>query len=157
MNDLDVENLLRGLPPAAPSSALRTRVEHELDLDAQWLRPALKRRAPQRWLAPMGWGALGAAAAAVVMSVLPQQPGAAPAATVAAAPTPPAIFPVTTIREVVDAKADGIRYNSQSHLPEQHVRLMSVERRAWIDPRDGAEITVETPREQSVVLPVNFQ
>jgi hypothetical protein len=34
-----------------------------------------------------------------------------------------------------------------------------VERRAWIDPTDGAEIMVEIPKADGgqVVLPVNFQ
>jgi len=32
-----------------------------------------------------------------------------------------------------------------------------MERHAWIDPRDGAHIVLEQPREDSVVLPVSFQ
>ena len=46
--------------------------------------------------------------------------------------------------------------SNQQTLP---VRVWSVERRAWIDPEDGAEIMVEIPRPEAsqVVLPVNFQ
>jgi hypothetical protein len=57
----------------------------------------------------------------------------------------------------MEAQDEGIQYNDVSRLPEQHVRLVSMERRAWIDPRDGAKIIVEMPREESVVLPVSFQ
>jgi hypothetical protein len=57
----------------------------------------------------------------------------------------------------MEAQNEGIQYNDVSRLPEQHVRLVSMERHAWIDPRDGAQITVEVPREDSVVLPVSFQ
>jgi hypothetical protein len=57
----------------------------------------------------------------------------------------------------MEAQDQGIQYNDVSRLPEQHVRLLSMERHAWIDPRDGAKITVEMPHEQSVVLPVSFQ
>jgi hypothetical protein len=37
------------------------------------------------------------------------------------------------------------------------MRVRSVERHQWIDPRDGAEYTVEVPQVESVALPVKFQ
>jgi hypothetical protein len=67
------------------------------------------------------------------------------------------IMPVSIIREVMNAENQGIQYNATSRLPEQHMKIVSMERHAWIDPRDGAQITVEMPREDSVVLPVSFQ
>jgi len=154
MNEHDIESLLQSLPPAAPSAALARRVDSELEQDMQWARQPQRR--PVRWLAPVMWSSLGAAAAVLVMSVAPQ---AVPAAhnRLAQAVDMPALLPVTTIREVVDTQDQGIRYNSQSLLPEQHVLLVSLERHAWTDPRDGAQITVEVPREESVVLPVAFQ
>ena len=158
MNDSEFESLLKTLPPAPPSLTLTSRIEHELELDTQWLSAAPRRRSPPRWFAPVAWSALGAAAAVAVMAALPAQTGA-PAPAVAAAASAPlnSVIPLTTVREVVDAPDQGIRYNAQSHLPEQHVKYVTVERHAWIDPRDGAQITVEVPREDSVILPVSFQ
>lgn len=159
MNDLDLENLLQSLSPAAPSTALRERVGQELQLDTLWMRAAtpVRRKLP-RWVPAVSWGALGAAAAVLIMSVLPDGPAPSGQAPPLAAANPhPAVLPMTTIRELVDAEDQGIQYNSLSHLPEQHLKLVSVERHAWIDPRDGAEITVEEPHEDSVILPVSFQ
>jgi anti-sigma-K factor RskA len=163
MNDLELENLLQSLTPAAPTTALQRRVEHELELDNQWMRaapaPAQQRQKVPRWLPATSWGALGAAAAVLVMGLVPDRPQTpTPTAAAVAALTPQSsVMPMTTIREVVDAQDQGIQYNTLSRLPEQHVKLVSVERHAWIDPRDGAEITVEVPREESVILPVSFQ
>jgi hypothetical protein len=152
MNDHDLENLLSSLAPARPSTALEQRVNRELEQDLRWaLRPG---RRPARWLPPMLWTSLGAAAAVVVMSLMQAAPEPAG---LASAPTAHSVLPVSTIREVVDTQDQGIRYNETSRLPEQHMKIVSLERRAWIDPRDGAHITVEVPREDSVVLPVSFQ
>ncbi len=166
MKESQVESLLQSLNPAPPSADLLARVEHELDLDSQWLDEPVTRRKP-RWLAPTGWAVIGAAAAAVIAlaGLLPLGNSGASrdqAAPLVSAPgtgnhaLPPGL-PVSTIREVVSTQDQGIRYNDQSHLPEQHLKMISVERHAWIDPRDGAQITVEVPREEHVVLPVSFQ
>jgi hypothetical protein len=37
------------------------------------------------------------------------------------------------------------------------MRIVSLERKEWIDPRDGAHIMIEMPSEDNVVLPVAFQ
>ena len=153
MNEHDIETLLAGLKPQGPSAALSRQVAKELELDRQWMHlPAQAAR--QSWWRPLSWSAMGAAAAVLAMSAFsgPEVPGAS----LAAAPAP-SVMPVTTIREVVSAQDEGIQYNASSRLPEQRVKLMSVERHAWIDPRDGAHITLERPREDSVLLPVSFQ
>ncbi len=152
MNDHDIENLLTSLSPAQPSTALRQSVDRELELDLSWAR-APKRKAP-RWLTPVTWSSLGAAAAVLVMSAMPAGEAGSSSAALARAAS---VMPVSTIREVVDTQDEGIQYNDISRLPEQHVKLVSMERHTWIDPRDGAHITVEMPREDSVVLPVAFQ
>lgn len=155
MNDHDLENLLSSLAPTRPSAALEQRVNRELEQDLRWaLRP--ERRSP-RWLSPMLWTSLGAAAAVVIMSLMQVAPEPAGLASVSSDASTPSVLPVSTIREVVDTQDQGIRYNETSRLPEQHMKIVSLERRAWIDPRDGAHITVEVPREDSVVLPVSFQ
>lgn len=152
MNDHDIESLLTSLSPARPSAALAKSVDRELESDLSWAR-APRRKVPG-WLPPVLWSAMGAAAAVLLMTTMPAlmvSPGGS------AVSQAPSVMPVSTIREVVDAQDEGIRYNDISRLPEQHVKLVSMERHAWIDPRDGARITVEMPREDSVVLPVAFQ
>lgn len=162
MNDHELENLLTSLAPARPSAALAQRVDRELEQDMRWALQPAPRRAP-RWLQPVAWTALGAAAAVMVMSLtstnIASNPGTAAFATTTNLPvsSSPALLPVSTIREIVDTQNEGIRYNETSRLPEQHMKIVSMERRAWIDPRDGAHITVEMPSEDSVILPVSFQ
>jgi uncharacterized membrane protein len=129
-------------------------VDRELEQDMRWaLRPTS--RAP-RWLSPVMWTSLGAAAAVAIMS-LGQTNIVSPSKPAFALASSTSVMPVSTIREVVDTQDEGIRYNETSRLPEQHMKIVSLERHAWIDPRDGAHITVEMPREDSVVLPVSFQ
>jgi hypothetical protein len=152
MNDHDIETLLTSLSPARPSAALRQSVDTELEQDLSWARTP-KRKAPH-WFTPVMWSSLGAAAAVLVMSTMPVGEVSSANATLARASS---MMPVSTIREVVDTQDEGIQYNDISRLPEQHVKLVSMERHTWIDPRDGAHITVEMPREDSVVLPVAFQ
>ena len=152
MNDHDIESLLTSLSPARPSAALVQSVDRELELDLSWAR-APKRTTP-RWFMSVMWSSLGAAAAVLVMSSMSvEEINSSPVALAQAT----SVMPVSTIREVMDAQDEGIQYNDISRLPEQHVKLVSFERHTWIDPRDGAHITVEMPREDSVILPVAFQ
>lgn len=150
LNDPRLENLLRGLAPAAASPALAQRVDEELQLDMSWLSTRGKPRPMPRWLVSTTWAAMGAAAAVAVMSYLPQP---LPSSSLATAPAAP---PVSTISEWEDIQNEGIHYSSE-RLPEQHVTLISRERKTWIDPRDGAQMSVEYPRQQKLVLPVSFQ
>jgi|UniRef100_UPI00378445BB hypothetical protein len=149
-NDTHLENLLRGLAPAAASPALAQRVDEELKLDMSWLSTRRTPRPLPRWFASASWAAMGAAAAVAVMSFLPQ-----PISNTTLATTP-AVLPVATIREWEDVQNDGIHYSAE-RLPEQHMTVISRERQTWIDPRDGAQMTVEYPRQQKLVLPVSFQ
>ncbi len=146
MNDL--ESLLSGLAPRGPSQALREHIADDLDLDRQWLHARCR---PRRWVPPFFWAAAGAAAALAVSAVL--APPAGPVATVAK----PALLPAGTIREILHTEDEGIAFNEAEQTHEQRLRLYSVERQDWIDPRDGARITVERPREEHLVLPVSYQ
>ncbi len=153
MNDHDIESLLQSLSPAQPSVTLAKRVDLDLEQDLSWARN--QKRTPNfKWFAPVMWTSLGAAAAVMVMSVFSAHSVNTGRATLSQSPS---VMPMSSIREVMEAQDEGIKYNDVSRLPEQHVRLVSMERHAWIDPRDGAQITVEMPREESVVLPVSFQ
>ncbi|HCN28690.1 MAG TPA: hypothetical protein DIT64_07965 [Verrucomicrobiales bacterium] len=154
MNESDIETLLSGLSPRGPSPALERRVAHELELDQQWLRQPLRRSAA-RWMMPALWAGAGAAAALAVMTLVQPETPAAPR--VAVNFQTPGLLPAGTIREIVRTEDEGIAFNEASQTHEQRVRLYSLERQAWIDPRDGAHITVEMPREESFVLPVSYQ
>ncbi|MFM2166504.1 MAG: hypothetical protein RIS79_875, partial [Verrucomicrobiota bacterium] len=155
-----LENLLRSLAPAAVSPDLRNRVEEELRLDMSWLSQTVKKPRAVRWLAPVTYAAMGAAAAIVVMSTFSSSitPPASVSKPGVASATAPAsgVMPISTIAEWDDVQDEGIRYTAD-RLPQKHVRVRGTERHLYIDPRDGAEIIVEYPREQSLVLPVNFQ
>jgi hypothetical protein len=156
----ELENLLRSLAPAAVSPDLRTRVEEELRLDMSWLSQTVQKPRAVRWLAPVTYAAMGAAAAIVAMSafsgsITPPAPVSKPSIA-AASGSSSGVMPVSTISEWDDVQDEGIRYTAD-RLPEKHVRVRGTERHLYIDPRDGAEIIVEYPREQSLVLPVSFQ
>jgi len=153
-NEHPLENVLSGLSPAAPSPSLSHHVDEELKLDMTWLSAAPRTRPSSQWRHSLTWAALGAAAAVAVMSIFSGPPQDASAAGQISAS--PSVLPVSTIREWDAIQDDGIHYSKES-LPEQHVRVIARERQTWIDPRDGAEMTVEYPREQRFVLPVSFQ
>jgi hypothetical protein len=151
-NDTRLESLLRGIAPAAAFPALSQQVDEELKLDMSWLQTQPRLRHAPRWLVSASWAAFGAAAAVAVMSYLPS-PASSSDGTLATAPT---VLPVATIREWADVLDEGIHY-TQERQPEQHLRVIARERQTWIDPRDGAQMTVEFPREQKFILPVSFQ
>lgn len=162
MNDNEIESLMRSLRPRAASPQLEGRVERELVLGTNLrvidgnaaAKPAI------RWWQPVAWAGLGAAAAVFVMSLTPAMRTQSSSETLtSAAPVDVSKsqpIPVNSTREWIDAADQGVQFNEQQ-LPERHLRVVSVERHEWIDPRDGARIAVELPHEDTVVLPVSFQ
>ena len=150
-----IEDLLRSLAPAPASQALVERVEEELRLDMNWLTSTGKTARSMRWLAPLNYIALGAAAAIAVMSAFSttERPSLPSSSALSNASTP---IPVSTISELDMVEDQGIHYGT-NQMPEQHLLVRGTERQVFIDPRDGAEVIVEYPRQQSVVLPVSFQ
>jgi hypothetical protein len=161
MTDNETEQLLASLTPVSPRVTLQQRVEQDLELDRSWMRPGRPavQQKRQRWLSSVVWASAGAAAAAVAFTLWPLVPASEADVSVAAeagSDAAPEILPVSTIREWVTAEDQGIQWNDRS-APERRVRLTTMERQSWIDPRDGAEIVVEQPRQETVLLPVNFQ
>lgn len=166
MNDANVEHLLRSLRPAAPSAELTQRVERDLKLAALFREaaPASVAAKPRRtlWQSHLTWAAIGAAAAVLVMSVMPARTGLqtgselASQSQTAEAPLTDRLLPVSSTREWVDLEDGGISFATPDS-PQRQMRVHSLERHQWIDPRDGAEYTVEVPTVESVVLPVKYQ
>jgi hypothetical protein len=169
MNDANLEHLLRTLKPAAPSAELTERVKHDLALADLFRDPAddvapvsVKRSKPMTWSSAAFWAGIGAAAAVVVMMALPQGSRFSSNATQLAAALPKvaagagSLMPVSSTREWVDVEDQGIQFTTPDN-PQRQMRVRSVERHQWIDPRDGAEYIVEVPQVESVALPVKFQ
>ena len=154
MNENEIEKLLSGMRPAAASLELEERIEHDLAFTSG-LRVIDGPSKPQKiWWQPLAWTGLGAAAAIMIMSLSPAVKPYSPYASISDQKT--TALPVSSTREWVNADDQGVRFNSQQ-IPERHLKLISTERHEWIDPRDGAQISVEIPREDTVVLPVKFQ
>ena len=151
MNENEIEKLLSEMRPRAASAELEKRIEHDLAFTSglRLIEGGAKPR-KMSWQ-PVAWIGLGAAAAFVIMSLSPatQSKSSSMLASGSA-------VPVNSTREWVNADDQGVRFNSEQ-LPERHLRLTTMERHEWIDPRDGAQISVEIPREDTVVLPVKFQ
>ena len=161
MNDTELENLLCSMSPAAPRAELVSRVDHDLKLlaafrDARQEVPVMRRQ-PARWLANVTWAGLGAAAAVVVLGLM-QQPAAKTSGDMAASPlaSANAILPVSSTREWVGVEDMGISFATPDS-PAHRMKVRSMESFQWIDPKDGAEYTVEVPQEESIALPVKFQ
>ena len=151
MNENEIEKLLSEMRPRAASAELEKRIEHDLAFTSglRLIEGGAKPR-KMSWQ-PVAWIGLGAAAAFVIMSLSPatQSKSSSMLASGSA-------VPVNSTRKWVNADDQGVRFNSEQ-LPERHLRLTTMERHEWIDPRDGAQISVEIPREDTVVLPVKFQ
>lgn len=151
MNENEIEKLLSEMRPRAASAELEKRIEHDLAFTSglRLIEGGAKPR-KMSWQ-PVAWIGLGAAAAFVIMSLSPATQSKSSSG-LASGPA----LPVSSTREWVNADDQGVRFNSEQ-LPERHLRLTTMERHEWIDPRDGAQISVEIPREDTVVLPVKFQ
>lgn len=151
MNENEIEKLLSEMRPRAASAELEKRIEHDLAFTSglRLIEGGAKPR-KMSWQ-PVAWIGLGAAAAFVIMSLSPATQSKSNGTLAAGS-----AVPVNSTREWVNADDQGVRFNSEQ-LPERHLRLTTMERHEWIDPRDGAQISVEIPREDTVVLPVKFQ
>ena len=157
LNEQELENLLRGLAPAAASPALAQRVDEELKLDMSWLSTSRRKpRQQPRWIMSAGWAAMGAAAAIAVMSHLPQEQSSAQMVATAPAQAPVVLSP-STIREWDDVKGNsGIHQYASSRKAEKHAIVISRELQTWVDPRYGAQTTVEIPSQHNLLMPVSY-
>jgi hypothetical protein len=168
MTTTHLEHLLSRLTPAEPSAELFQRVEHDLALadkfrnaDAPSLEAGELPRKPL--LQPLTWASLGAAAAVVIMSTMqysahhPRSPGTSVAANTTAQHHLTTEIPaISNSREFIKVNDDGINFSLLGQ-PERRLRVKSIERQQWVDPRDGAVYIVETPIEHAIAVPVSIQ
>jgi len=157
--ETELENELRELRPAAPSSRLATAIAHELR------RPALAPAAPRwsraaRWSLWTSWTLTTAAAAAAVVAWWPA--GFASKADAAVAPAPAElvtpddrILPVSTSNVLTDARDEGLVLLDDGR-PARQVRLHYVETVHLREAGTQADIAVRRPREEVRYVPVSL-
>lgn len=158
-SETKLENLLRGLVPDAPSSALMDRIDEELKLDMSWLNATARPRRRGSWLSSAGWSAVGAAAAVAVMSFMQTQPSGVFQGTggLASAESQRAALPVsTTIREWDVMKQESSAQEEAGRSHEKPVLVLARNKRTWLGSGGGSRITMEAPHEEKLALPVNF-
>ena len=174
MNDSELEDQLRALPPAAPSADLAKRIARDLAATSAGspaagviARPARARFAG-RWLHDLGWAAAGAAATlgGIALFSTPDHPARGP---VTVAPRPQAVAPAVmeaaadqafepaaSSRELVAVKnSDELLETANGTVRE--VRYTYREHLTWAHPKTGARLEIEVPREDVYLLPVSLQ
>lgn len=168
MNESDFENELRKLRPAAPPPRLEQAIARELETPVTVLkrhehpragviiRP--KESALPRLLSGLGWAFGGAAVALIATISLYPLPADQPVAQVPAAIEVEEDFfePSESSRQLLAAEESDVIYTEEEE-PTRVVRYNSMERYVWANPSTGAQVEVEVPREDIVLLPVSFQ
>jgi hypothetical protein len=152
-----LESELRRLRPAAPSGALRGRLQRELTPGSD--RAGTNREPRRTWLV-WGWLALPIAAAAVFVFNLQlpsvhvpvPEPTAASAKVVASDTLKP-----VAAENVLYAAADEGLVTLDDGTPARRERLHFVDTITWRNPRTNASLTWSVPREEVRIVPVNFQ
>jgi hypothetical protein len=158
MNESEIEEHLRSMPPAAPSADFQRRIAEELSVPPA--KPIFHWRAMFRQiLPPCGWATAGAAATLVILA----GSGRLQPSSNAAKLTPPigeplvaAFQPLPSSRQLVEAHDEGVLF-SETGLPSRRVRASSVERHAWTNPATGARLEVEVPREDIILTSLSLQ
>jgi hypothetical protein len=170
MNESDLEAELCRLAPAAPRPELEDRIARALAELPAPERPdvptagAIVRppeRTPSRWrafLPNLGWAVAGALAGvtAIILVQNPAPPARPGSPTGQVAANDSFFEPVGTDREVVSEDEPELVYDDENH-PAQVVRTSYLERYTWSNPRTGARVEVEMPREDVRFLPVSYQ
>jgi hypothetical protein len=163
MNDSDLELRLRALAPAAPSPALKRAVAQELATAHAAATPARGWARP-RWWRDAGWALAGAAA--VLLAVAFVAPAGRMPSPLAQVPVPVGTAPVvpdddtfehTEASQELLAADDSPEVIETAEGPAREVRYSFRERHAWANPRTGARVVIEVPREDIYLLPVSLQ
>jgi hypothetical protein len=169
MNEPDLEKELRSLLPAKPSARLAERIATELKTQPVRAHQAaaglLTRPANQangtRFARP--WLLVFAGAAAVVIGffavaqwIKPPSRTTASNSESANAITALNETPDDSVDELIGARDEGVVYGEDAE-PQRQVRVVYLERHTWTNPKTGAVVEIEVPREDVVLMPVAMQ
>ena len=163
MNDFsELENQLRKLRPAQPSSELVTRIERALAEEQTAPAGVLLRgrRSNFNWLS-LGLG-LAAATALVLFAFLQLHQPEKSAPTVASTKTSPAIsnaqlVPAGLTQVVYHTRDEGVHFPNNSNQPMRRVRSHTRETLQWRNPKTGATLRISYPAEQVSLQPISGQ
>lgn len=172
MNESEFEAELRALRPAAPSPTLEKRIAAEMPSHAITVAPprtiahaptagVVTRREEASTLLGLLRGLLWAGAGAAVATVilLNRTPQAMPVQPALAAAQEENVVvtetPDETVSELIESTDDGLIYDQDT--PARQMRYTYLERHVWTNPRTGAVIEFEVPREDIVLMPVAMQ
>jgi hypothetical protein len=176
MNESQIEGLLHSLKPVSPSADLLHRVEQSMQLQSFFSdsaesahKPAATKPSKHRsWHEPVAWASVGAAAAALVVFLLPPRevssggslavanPARSVAVGNAANMAPVSTQPVAPAGQVVSAKEEGIIQPS-SGQPVRRIRTTRIIQQLVVDPSTGAQSVIQIPVEEFIDIPVQVQ
>jgi hypothetical protein len=181
MNDFsELENELKKLRPAQPSSILFERVEEALEncrapvSDANWKRRRLT-QTPYSWLS-LGFG-LAAAAVLILFAAISmerrQERGEKMAQISPAPETNPVsparrdgsggstfsnrFIPAGATQVVYNTRNEGLQFARGSEQPLRRLRYQTHQTWQWRNPTTGASLRVSYPSEEVVLIPVSGQ
>lgn len=165
---LHLEEELRALAPAETSAGLRDRIFAALAEPSAETPSAAPIIPPGRsWF---GWVPLAAAAAAAILAVVfspgpktagalaeaspavPASQPAAPSSLDSSTTMPVSWKPVSSDSRLEHVGYDGIR--TEDTATYRQIRTRTMERRTFIDPKDGTVVEVVFPRENIHLVPV---
>jgi hypothetical protein len=158
-NESDFERELRELRPVAPSPTLGDRIAREMSVQAIATVEAEVQRSPWgRVFSGLGWAVAGAAATIAALAATDsfnQRSVPAPAPAIAET-AKSELESVGVTRELIAAE-DGGFVSDDTQEPTRLVRYTTLERHTWTDPATGAQLQVEVPREDMILMPVAMQ
>ena len=166
MNDFsELEDQLRKLRPATPSSELFTRIERdlakpEISTSTAGVLPR-PRRLHFNWLS-LGLGLAAATALILFAFVRLQQPTTTTrpkVASVSPAPVMPinSLLPSGVTQVVYHTRDEGLHYPNNSAEPMRRVRSQARDTIRWRNPKTGATLRISYPREEVSLTPISGQ
>jgi hypothetical protein len=166
MNDFsELEEELRKLRPAQPSTDLVARVERALAEESSTSTAGLlsrERRFHLNWFS-LGLG-LAAAAALLTFAFIRLQQPVKKASTVASRSPVPAIstnsnqlIPAGLTQVVYHTRDEGLHFSRNSTQPMRRVRSQTRDSLQWRNPKTGATLRISYPREEVSLTPISGQ
>jgi hypothetical protein len=169
MNESELEKELRSLRPAKPSDRLAERIAADLKT------PSVNAHEPATGLLTLHanrangtrfarpWLLVFAGASAVVIGFFAVAQWTKPTLRSTALNSEPASVvtalnetPDESVDELIGARDEGVVYSEDAE-PQRQVRVVYLERHTWTNPKTGAVVEIEVPREDIVLMPVAMQ